>query len=121
MFRLILAVGAGSFFGGVVRYLFSRWLYAGFPWGTFAVNVIGCFLIGLLNGVIERSGVVSSELCLFLTVGFCGGFTTFSTFMGENFFMLRAGEFLPLAFNLVGSVLFGFLSVWAGYWIGARI
>lgn len=82
----IVAVFIGSGLGGVCRFLCSRWIQslapqALFPWGTFAVNVAGCFVIGLLYGIFDRYSVLNPEMRLLLIVGFCGGFTTFSTFI----------------------------------------
>ena len=109
MWRAVLFVGAGSFLGGVARYLLSRLIQShvasGFPWGTMTVNVAGCLLIGLLYGCMERAGWMNPELRLFLTVGFCGGFTTFSTFIHENYILLGGGHFLPsIPFLVLPSV-----------------
>lgn len=82
MWKTLLCVGAGSFVGGMARYGLTRWVSAGnfthLPLGTMVVNVAGCLFIGLLYGWFERADVLSPEWRLFLTVGFCGGFTTFS-------------------------------------------
>lgn len=84
----MLAVGSGSFLGGVARYAVGRVLQAHatgpFPWGTLAVNIGGCLLIGILYGLIDKGMPGSGSVRLFLTAGFCGGFTTFSTFMRES-------------------------------------
>ena len=117
MFKEILFVGLGGFAGSALRYVVGRWLSGGFPWGTLAVNVAGCLLIGLVYALVERGNLSSPELRLLLTVGFCGGFTTFSAFMGENLAMLRAGEFVPFALYTAGSVLLGLGAVWFGWWL----
>lgn len=118
MWRAVLFVGAGSFLGGVARYLLSRLIQShvasGFPWGTMTVNVAGCLLIGLLYGCMERAGWMNPELRLFLTVGFCGGFTTFSTFIHENYILLDGGHFLLFALYSILSFAFGLLAVYLG-------
>ena len=116
----ILLVGAGSCLGGIARYLVGKGLQsvchnAVFPWGTFAVNVVGCFIIGLIYGFIDRGGHMTDGMRLFLTVGFCGGFTTFSTFIHENYLLLNASGHLTLALYVAASVAAGFLMVYAAY------
>ncbi|MDR2894295.1 MAG: fluoride efflux transporter CrcB [Alistipes sp.] len=128
----MLAVGLGGFVGSALRYAVGRWLNpggrfdlghllgSGFPWGTLMVNVVGCLLMGLLMGLAGRgnlAGAISPELRLLLTAGFCGGFTTFSAFMGENLSMVRAGEFVPLAIYIAASLLLGFAAVALGWWL----
>lgn len=83
MIKSILIVGAGSFLGGAARYAVSLMMKnqgKGFPWATLTANLFGCLLIGILWGSFSRSSNDGSDLALFMTVGFCGGFTTFSTF-----------------------------------------
>ena len=120
MLRDLLYVGAGSFAGGVARYLVSLAMKSvgGFPWATFTVNVMGCLLIGLLWGLSVRSAnALSGHLSLFLSVGFCGGFTTFSTFSKESLALLQTGSYLTFALYAVGSVLLGIAAVALGYLI----
>ena len=91
MIKDIILVGIGSGIGGICRYLISLAMTQarnGFPWGTFTVNIAGCLLIGILWGVTSRFQNVSPSFSLFLMVGFCGGFTTFSTFSKEGLTML---------------------------------
>jgi fluoride exporter len=118
MLKLILAIGTGSFIGGVSRYLLSRFIqqhvWTSFPLGTLVVNLTGCFLIGLFYGISDRGGLISSELRMFLTVGFCGGFTTFSTFANENIAMLRDGNFLYFALYTSFSVFLGLTATYLG-------
>jgi fluoride exporter len=118
MLKVLLFIGSGSFIGGVARFLTSRYIQnsviSGFPYGTFVVNLIGCFLIGLFYGMSERGNVLSLETRMFLTVGFCGGFTTFSTFSNENVAMLRDGNILHVALYTGGSVFFGILATYLG-------
>jgi len=116
----LLLVCIGSFFGGGARYLTSKaaqtWLSVTFPWGTMAVNVIGCFLIGLLSGL-SLGGQISPSTKLVLVTGFCGGFTTFSTFMNENLLLTRDGTILPAVLYTLASLALGMIAVILGYQI----
>ena len=115
MLKLVIATGLGSFAGGISRFLLSRWIQlqvsGSFPWGTFVVNIAGCLLIGVIFGISERSDILSPEVRMFLTVGFCGGFTTFSAFAYENIAMLKDGNFLYFSLYTGLSVFFGLLAV----------
>lgn len=114
-----LLVGLGGALGSMVRYGFGLTLPSvGFPYATLAVNVIGCFCIGLALGNAERAAAMSSELRLLLVVGFLGGFTTFSAFGYETLALLRAGGGLALM-NVAASVLLGLGAVAAGRAIAA--
>lgn len=119
MFFKILLVGAGGFFGSISRYLMSGWVHTliekpVFPHGTLAVNVLGCFLIGLLNGIFETRQVFNPEMRLLVFVGFLGGFTTFSTFGYELFSFLRDNQYFSAALNMSLSVVLGLFAVWLG-------
>lgn len=118
MIRLLLLVGTGGFLGTVSRFLTSRYFAAHFqstfPYGTFVVNMAGCLLIGLIYGAVEKSSLVSAEWRLFLTVGFCGGFTTFSAFAAENINMLRGSEYFNFFLYSGGSIFIGLLATYAG-------
>lgn len=118
VFRNIVVVGAGSFIGGAARYLVSLMMKGvgkGFPWATLTVNLAGCFLIGLLWGLFSRSASDGSNWALFLTVGICGGFTTFSTFSKEALIMLQAGNVWGFAGYIALSVIAGVALVAVGY------
>jgi fluoride exporter len=119
MLKTLLAIGSGSFLGGIARYLLSRYVQntfiSAFPFGTFIVNLIGCFLIGLLFGLSERGNLSNTELRFFLTVGFCGGFTTFSTFSNENMALLRDGSFLYFSLYAGLSVFLGLVATFGGH------
>ncbi len=121
MFRLILIIGTGSFIGGVSRFLVSRFIQnfalSAFPFGTFIVNVSGCFLIGLFYGLSERGHLLNNELRMFLTVGIIGGYTTFSTFANENVALLKESEFFYFALYTGLSVFIGFLATYLGNFI----
>ena len=117
MIKNILLVAFGGAVGSVLRYLVSKWLQeasaVAFPVGTLVVNVVGCLLIGLIYGASDRWGI-SGDMRLLLTVGFCGGFTTFSTFMNESLSLMRADNLLSLALYASLSVGLGLVAVWAG-------
>ena len=119
MFKNLLLIGAGGFIGSVARYLVSRlnthvdWLAV--PVGTLAVNVLGSLVIGVLMGIAEKSPILNVELRMFLMVGLCGGFTTFSTFAGENLTLMRNGQFLALFLYTGLSILLGFTAVYLGF------
>lgn len=104
--------------GGLTRYHLSGWVYGvlgrAFPYGTFAVNIIGAFFIGLVMELSLRSTLISDTLRIGLTVGFMGGLTTFSTFSYETFKLLEDGEFLIASVNVLLSVLTCLLFTWIG-------
>ena len=120
MLKTILAVGVGSFMGGEGRYLVSlamKGVSKGFPWVTLTVNLVGCFLIGLLWGVFSKNGTEGSNWALFLTVGLCGGFTTFSTFSKEALVMLQSGNLWGFVGYIAVSVVIGIALVALGYFL----
>lgn len=119
MLKNILIVGAGSFLGGALRYIVSLLVKytGGFPWATFTVNLIGCLLIGVLWGLFSRCANASQQLVLFLSVGFCGGLTTFSTFSKESLQLIQSGNWLYFSLYVAGSILLGLLLVAVGYQI----
>lgn len=111
--RNLVFVALGGALGAVCRYLISRLSDTSFPWGTLAVNLLGSFFIGLLVGVVNR-GLLSPEMKLLLVTGFCGGFTTFSTFASEAFTMLRMGDAMLMALYVGMSVALGIAAVCVG-------
>lgn len=115
----LLIVSLGSFFGGGMRYGVSKLIAThanlNFPLGTFTVNVLGCLLLGFLSGLNVGSGWLSPSAKLLLTTGFCGGFTTFSTFMNESASLAKGGDSLTTLLYVAGSVAVGFVAVVAGH------
>jgi CrcB protein len=118
MIKTLLLVGMGGFLGSISRFLASRYIQniipLAFPAGTFFVNITGCFLIGFIYGISERSAILSTGWKMFLAVGFCGGFTTFSTFANENLALLRDGEFFYFFLYTGLSVLLGLAATFIG-------
>lgn len=126
MLKTILYIAAGSGLGGVARYLVGRLVQSAFgaalfPWGTFAVNVTGCLIIGLIYGAIDRGADLSPEMKAFLTVGLCGGFTTFSTFIHENYLLFESSDFPTVALYAGASFTVGLLLAYAGHWIARTL
>lgn len=118
MIKDLILVGIGSGIGGMCRYLISLYLgqsHSGFPWGTFVVNIMGCLLIGILWGLTSRFQHLSPAFSLLFMVGFCGGFTTFSTFSKEGLALLQANNYTLFALYTIGSVLLGIIAVALGY------
>ena len=112
----ILYVGVGSCLGGIVRHLLSsaiRWDGHGLPWGTLAVNLLGCLLIGLFAGILSRHP--SQALNLLLIVGLCGGFTTFSTFSRESLTLLQSSQYAALVTYILLSLIVGIALSATGY------
>jgi len=125
MWRLLLIIGTGSFLGGVSRYLLSRFVQnmflSPYPYGTFVVNILGSLLIGFLYGLSVKENILTPEWRMFLTVGFCGSFTTFSTFIHENVALLRDGDFFHFAFYTGLSIFLGIIAVFFGHYITKMI
>jgi len=94
----IILIGCGSFAGGVLRYLLSRWISqqhsSNIPWGTLVVNILGCLVLGILTALLSKYMHISEHWRLALTIGLCGGFTTYSTFAHENMLLLHNGALL---------------------------
>ena len=117
MIKSLLIVALGGGVGSAIRYLVSfliseRVTQGVFPWGTFAVNVIGCFIVGLLYGLLE--GESSHSTRLLLITGFCGGFTTFSAFINENLCMADAKSYMMMVLYITLSIAVGLLLCYVG-------
>lgn len=112
-------VSLGAAIGGALRYWLSNYVYKflpeTFPYGTLAVNVLGSFLVGFFIFYLSDREIISSNLKLFLTVGFCGGFTTFSTFSLETMNLFRDSEFLLAGFNILLNLFLCLLGVYLAY------
>ncbi|GGG97002.1 putative fluoride ion transporter CrcB [Polaribacter pacificus] len=118
--KQVLLVFVGGGFGSALRYLVGRWLNStqdGIPYGTLVANVIGSLLIGIVLGFAAKNDAISENHTLLLATGFCGGFTTFSTFAYENHVFLKSGDFTSFAFYSIASFVLGFLAVFAGIYI----
>ena len=118
MIKGLLLVGLGGCLGSMARYLCQKW-FAGnfasqFPWGTFAVNLAGCFLLGIIYATGEKTTFLTPQIRLLLITGFCGGFTTFSTFAFENMSLLKSGDIAYFLLYSIGSVVLGTIGVLAG-------
>ena len=117
--KQLFLVGAGGFLGSVARYIVSKLnIYIHFfsiPVGTITVNIVGSFVIGIITGIATKSDIFSQNMKLFLMVGICGGFTTFSSFTNENLTLLQNGQIFSSLLYTTLSVLLGFLAVYLGY------
>ena len=115
---IALSIGLLGAMGCLARYFLSGWVYGifgrFFPYGTFVVNILGAFLIGLIMEIGLRSTLIPPTLRVGLTIGFLGGLTTFSTFSYETFRLLEDGEFLIATTNVMLSVLVCLVFTWVG-------
>lgn len=116
--RIVLAVALGGAIGATARYwlagLIGRWLGTGFPWGVMIVNVLGCFVMGLLVEVMALKWSVSEPMRAFLTVGILGGFTTFSSFALDTATLAARHDTMATAFYVAGSVALSILGFYVG-------
>ncbi len=119
-------IGAGGFTGAVLRFLISSWVQARsgsviFPFGTLSVNMLGCFIIGLLSWLVETRSLFTTETRSFVLIGLLGAFTTFSTFGLETLNLIRDSRMDLAAMNAVGQVVVGIGLVWLGRVVAAVI
>ena len=116
--KQLIAIAAGGAVGALLRYGMSNAVYAmlgrTFPYGTLAVNLIGCFVIGFLGELAEVRGIFASETRLLVFIGLLGGFTTFSSFGNDTLNLARSGQMLNALTNVAVNVIFGLLLVWLG-------
>jgi len=115
----LVLIAIGGALGSVARYAFStaalRITGSLFPVGTFAVNVVGCVVFGVIAGLADRRFVFGPDARAFLLIGLLGGFTTFSSFAFESVQLLRDGQFLAAAVNIVGQVVAGIVGLWMAF------
>jgi len=118
MLRTILIVGSGGFIGSVMRYLVQVFVEKGlmstFPFGTLIANIAGSFIMGAAFALAEKGDLMNAEWRIFLTVGICGGFTTFSAFAYNNYSMLKDHLFGQLFWNVGANLFLGILAVYLG-------
>jgi fluoride exporter len=116
--KTIFYIALGGGLGSVLRYLttvvMNKYVQTTFPYATFVTNIIGCLLIGLFFGYLEKQNAVSQDLKFFLITGFCGGYTTFSTFSNENVQLLQSNQIFMAFLYISLSVFLGLMATWAG-------
>jgi fluoride exporter len=121
MIKNLLLVGLGGGVGSILRYLSQKWVNEyyqhSFPLATFFINITGCFLIGILYAIGEKSSLLTPQVRLLLITGLCGGFTTFSTYAFENITLLRTGDLSYFFTYAIGSVVSGIFAVYMGSFI----
>lgn len=116
----LLLVFLGGGFGSVLRYIIGKYLNStdgGIPYGTFVANILGSLIIGIIMGLAAKNNTLSHNQTLLLATGFCGGFTTFSTFAYENQVFLKSGDFASFAIYTIASFVVGFLAVFLGLYL----
>ena len=123
--RNLLLIFVGGGLGSVIRFGMGKWVNAfhnqNFPWGTLVVNGVACFAMGLLIGLADHKQLLSPSARLFWTVGFCGGFSTFSAFSAEALDLIQGGFQLSFALYILGSLLLCVAGTYAGLWLGESI
>jgi CrcB protein len=115
---ILVFIGGG--FGSVLRFVIGKYLNnteTGIPYGTFLANIVGSLLIGMILGLAAKNSSLSQSQTVLLATGFCGGFTTFSTFAYENHVFLKSGDFTSFALYTMASFVIGFLAVFLGLYL----
>ncbi|WP_372756938.1 fluoride efflux transporter CrcB [Mariniflexile sp.] len=118
--KQLVLVFLGGGFGSVLRYIIGKYLNntgTGIPFGTFTANILGSLLIGFILGLAAKNNTLSQNQTLLLATGFCGGFTTFSTFAYENHLFIKSGDFSNFAIYTIASFVVGFLAVFLGMYL----
>lgn len=118
--KQLILVFVGGGFGSVLRYILGKFLnnaQTGVPYGTFVANILGSLLIGIILGFASKNEVLTQNHTLLLATGFCGGFTTFSSFAYENHIFLKSGDFTLFALYTITTFILGFLAVFAGIFL----
>lgn len=125
MMKAFLAVFIGSGLGGMMRFGLGRWVESWqqqvFPYGTFMVNLLACVISGFVIGLADQKQILSPAARQFLTVGFCGGFSTFSAFSAETLQLFQNGQVLLAVMYAVLSIVLGVGAIFAGMWLLGRI
>ena len=118
MLKSLFLAGFGGFIGTCIRFLvnklFPNYFSGAFPWPTFIVNILGCFIFGIILGWLNKTGNIESKIYPLLITGFCGGLTTFSTFSNELFTLSFQREWIIFGLYLFLSIFFGILLAWLG-------
>ncbi|MGY5849819.1 fluoride efflux transporter CrcB [Salegentibacter sp. F14] len=124
MFKQIILVFLGGGLGSALRFLLTKYLnntHFNIQYGTFTVNILGSLLLGVFLGWAIKNNSLNSNINLALAVGFCGGFTTFSTFAFENHSLLKSGDYFHFLLYTLGSLILGILAIAAGLFLSKSI
>lgn len=123
--RELILIFVGGGLGSVARFSINKWITSlhshHFPYGTFLVNVMACFCLGILVGIADRKQIISPEARLFWTVGFCGGFSTFSTFSSDTLVLIQQGFHFSSLMYVLGSLLLCLAATYLGLYLGEQV